>query len=173
MDLESRLRAFLRGEVQLADNAERLALAQRAWDLKWYAADVRLLSEALKSNPMLGDDPQSGHLYNAACYAVLAAGGKGMDQPPSDDAAKASFRRQALDWLKSDLAHWAKLSQSGSPQVQEPIVRHVKHWQADADLASVRDSEALARLPQAEQKPWKALLADVDSLLKLAERKSK
>ena len=34
------------------------------------------------------------------------------------------------------------------------------------DLAGVRDPEALIKLPQEEQKAWRDLWADVDTLLK-------
>ena len=38
-------------------------------------------------------------------------------------------------------------------------------WKADADLADVRDPDALAKLPEAERKAWQSLWADVDAFL--------
>jgi hypothetical protein len=41
----------------------------------------------------------------------------------------------------------------------------LRHWQQDADLSSVRDPAALARLPRDERDAWERLWADVASLL--------
>ena len=49
------------------------------------------------------------------------------------------------------------------------IVQTLKHWQQDADLAGVREGEALAKLPEEEQKAWQDLWSDVETLLKKAE----
>ena len=162
------LPAILRGEDKPNDNAERLAFAQMAYDRKHFAAAARLWAEALASDPKLGDDRQTQHRYNAACAAALAAAGQGKDEPPPDDAAKAKLRQQALDWLKAELAAWTKLLESGPPQARPAIVQTLEHWKQDTDLAGIRDADGLAKLPADEQKAWRTLWADVDSLLKRA-----
>jgi hypothetical protein len=48
-------------------------------------------------------------------------------------------------------------------------VKMLQHWQADSDLAGIRDPEALAKLPEAERKEWQALWAEVDALIAKAE----
>jgi hypothetical protein len=63
---------------------------------------------------------------------------------------------------------WAKLLESGPPQWRPFIVQTLQHWKVDTDLAGVRDPEALAKLPEAERKEWKALWANVEALLKRA-----
>ena len=40
------------------------------------------------------------------------------------------------------------------------------------DLIGVRNPDALAKLPEAEQKEWRALWAGVDALLKKTETRS-
>jgi hypothetical protein len=45
------------------------------------------------------------------------------------------------------------------------VPRTLKRWQQDADLSSVRDQEALAKLPQAEREAWCQLWSDVADLL--------
>ena len=40
----------------------------------------------------------------------------------------------------------------------------LRHWQKDPDLASVRDKEALAQLPEAERAAWQELWAEVETL---------
>jgi hypothetical protein len=41
----------------------------------------------------------------------------------------------------------------------------LRHWQTDADLAGVRDADALAALPESERAAWRALWTRVDALL--------
>jgi hypothetical protein len=50
-------------------------------------------------------------------------------------------------------------------------VQALRHWQTDPDLAGVRDKEALAALPEAEQEAWRKLWADMEELLKSLEEK--
>ncbi len=164
----NRLLAILRGEDKPKDNAERLVFAQLAYDRKHFAASARLWREALETDPKFGDDQQAGQRYSAACAALLAAEGQGKDEPALDDAAKEKLRQQAHDWLKAELAAWTKLIESGPPQARETVIKTLSHWKQDTDLAGIRDAAALAKLPAEEQKAWRALWADVDSLLKRA-----
>jgi len=82
--------------------------------------------------------------------------------------ANEKLRQQALDWLKAELATWTKLLESGPPQARQAIVQTLDHSKQDTDLAGVRDADGLAKLPADEQKAWRALWADADSLLKRA-----
>ena len=152
-----------------ADNAERVALAETACDLKQFGFAIRLWAQALESDPRLGDDRQARHRYNAARAAALAAAGQGKDEPPLDDGAKEKFRGQALDWLKTELIVWGKLLAAGPSPERQGIVQNLSHWQKDGDLASIRDGGALARLPVRERDAFAQFWADVAALLKKAE----
>ena len=44
----------------------------------------------------------------------------------------------------------------------------MRHWQQNADLAAVRDADALAKLPETERAEWHKLWQDVEALLKRA-----
>ncbi|HZY86491.1 MAG TPA: tetratricopeptide repeat protein, partial [Gemmataceae bacterium] len=171
--LSKRLPALLRGEDKPKDGAECLAFAQVASSQKQFAAATRLFAEGLASDPRLGDDRQAQYRYEAACAASLAAAGLGKGEPPPDDAAKAKLRRQALDWLKAELAVWAKHLESGPPEARPAIVQTLSHWREDTDLAGIRDMAALAKLPTEEGKAFTRLWADVAALLKKAEEKPK
>jgi len=166
--MPGRLAALLRGEDKPRDNAERLDFAQMAYDRKHFAVAAQLWAEALASEPRLGDDRRTQHRYNAACAAALAAAGQGKDEPPPDDAAKVKLRQQALDGLKNELTAWGKLVATISPVYWPGVVQTLEHWKQDSDLAGVRDADGLSKLPADEQRAWRALWADVDSLLKLA-----
>src|SRR5262249_59870885 len=101
-----------------------------------------------------------------ACAAALAAAGKGEDARDLTAEQRTKLRKQALDWLRADLAAWTKVAEGGQPQALAVVQRTLTHWQGDADLASLRDKEALAKLPQTERAAFTKLWADVDALLK-------
>jgi hypothetical protein len=42
---------------------------------------------------------------------------------------------------------------------------YLRLWQAESDLAGIRDPDKVAKLPESEQKACRALWADVDALL--------
>ena len=125
--------------------------------------------EALEAEPTLADDLRAGHRYNAACAAALAAGGMGEDADKLEEQERADWRGQALAWLRADLALWNKQLEQNTPQVRAAVKKTLQHWQQDKDLAGVRDETALAKLPQAEQEPWRALWVEVSSLATRAQ----
>jgi Flp pilus assembly protein TadD len=170
--LADRLPALLRGDEKPKDNAERLALAQMRSDTKQFAAAARLWAEALESDPKLADNLQAGNRYNAACAAARAGSGQGKDEPPLDEAARTRWRKQAIDWLKADLAAWSKTLGGGLDQARQVVSLILQHWKADPDLAGLREPEALARLPKDEQKACRALWAEVDGLLAKTRQKT-
>jgi serine/threonine protein kinase/tetratricopeptide (TPR) repeat protein len=166
--LDARLGAVLNGEAP-RDNAERLALARRAYDTKRHALAARLWAEAMDSDPKVADSRNPQHRYNAACAAALAADGQGKDDPAPDDATKLKLRQQALAWLKAELAVWAKFVESGPPQARASVAQTLAHWHKDTDLAGVREPGALERLPEDERDAWRALWAGVEDLLERAK----
>ncbi len=162
--LSKRHPAIMRGEEKPADNAERLRVARFAYDQKKFAAATRLWAEALETDPKLGDDRRTLYRYNAARAAVLAAAGQGKDEPPLDDAGQAKLRRQALDWLKSELTAWTTLRESGAPQGRLTIALALSDWQQEPDLAGIRETKALARLSRFEQTEWQTHWAEAAAL---------
>jgi serine/threonine-protein kinase len=152
--LAKRLTLVLEGKDRPADVAEHLEFTKVCRLMKRYPAAVRLYGELLAANPALANDVRAAHRYNGACMAVLAATLAG---PPADKE-RARFRKQALDWLRADLAIWAReRNRTGLGKV-------MTLWQQDADLAAVRDPQALAKLPQPEREQWQRLWADVELL---------
>jgi hypothetical protein len=117
---------------------------------------VRLWAEAFAADPGLGDDRQAPFRYNAARAAVDA-----------DDADRAKLRAQVLGWLQAELAAWSKVLE-GDPKASATVGPTLLHWQAAADLAGVRDRDALDRLPEGERDRWRDLWNDVVGLPKKA-----
>ena len=166
--LDERLAAVLAG-ARLNDDAERLAVAQHAYKRRRYALAARLCKDALDGDSSLADDRNSQHAYNAACAAVLAASGQGIDDPPPDDAAKATFRAQALDWLQAELDRWGKLIPIANPPGRQAIAQTMQHWQVDSDLAGIR-GDAIDELPESEREPLKSLWKRVQETMDTAFR---
>jgi tetratricopeptide (TPR) repeat protein len=171
LKLETRLPSILRREDQPASAGESLDLAQMCVHKKMNAAAARFWATAFAADAKLADDLQAGHRYNAACSAALAAAGQGEDAAKLDDKERARLRKHALDWLRADLAVYAKLLETGPPSARASAQRQLRHWQQDTDLAGIRDATALAKLPAEERTAFTNLWSDAAALLKKAEAK--
>jgi hypothetical protein len=165
--LDRKLAALVAGKGQSKDNAERLALARHAQQPfhKQYLLAARLYAEAFTHEPKLTEDLGKPHRYNAACAAALAAA-----TLKSDDKEKLRLRQQALDWLNADLALWENQVGTGNASAFALALRTLWAWQNNPGLASVRDKEGLAKLPERERKDWEKLWADVDTLRRRARQ---
>jgi serine/threonine protein kinase/tetratricopeptide (TPR) repeat protein len=160
-----RLSAIIRGDQQPKDNAERLRVAQAAYDRSRFATAARFWVDALAADPKVVNDRIAQHRYTAACAASLAGSGQGKEEPAPDEAARARLREQALAWLKAELSTWKRVSMTVEPGNKEAVVKALTHWKGDADLAGIRDDAALAKLPEQERAAFKRLWTDVDALL--------
>jgi serine/threonine-protein kinase len=169
--LEDRLPVVLKGKAEPDTAAEWRELALFAHIHKQLYGDAtRLWVRALKARPELGV-PGWGQGYSAACAAALAGSGQGEDAAGSDARERAQWRKQAREWLRAELTVWSKLLESGPRETLPSLSQTLRHWQADTDLAGIRDREALARLPKEEQEECRNLWAEVAGVLKKAEGK--
>jgi tetratricopeptide (TPR) repeat protein len=162
--LEPRLPKLLKGEAKPADPAEAMVLARMCQDhKKLYATATRFYAEAFAAEPKLAGDLAAQYRYNAACAAACAGCGRGQDAAQLDDPERARLRRQALDWLRADLAQYAAIVDKGPAQARAGVQQRLEHWQQDTDFAGMRGA-ALAKLPEAERPQWQKLWADVEAL---------
>lgn len=76
------------------------------------------------------------------------------------------MRKQALDWLRANLVLQTNQLEIGKPAACAAVKTTLLHWQKDADLESIGDEAALAKLSAEEQKALTQLWADVAALLK-------
>jgi tetratricopeptide (TPR) repeat protein len=129
-----------------------------------FAASARRFAEALAADPKLADDPSTSYRYTASCCAVLAACGLGSDAVKLDDAERARLRRQALSWLRADLAAWGQHVQKQPGRACSIVQQKLRLWQQDADLEGVR-GDGLAKMPEAERRAWQQLWKDVEEML--------
>jgi thiol-disulfide isomerase/thioredoxin/tetratricopeptide (TPR) repeat protein len=171
--LAPRLPALLRGEDQPRDNGERLAFAYMAKERQHYVVATRLWAEALAADPECANDFEAAPRYRAACAAALAVAAPGADAAPLDDHEKIGLRKQALAWLRAELA-WRGRQLDGDAPVDPTAAREaLQRWQEDRDLAGLRDAVALTQLPAEERAAFTQLWADVAALVKKAEEQER
>jgi tetratricopeptide (TPR) repeat protein len=163
--LRRRLPGLLAGRDQPADPSEGLAFAdlcrQRAQ--RRYALAARLYAAAFAVDSRLADDWQAAHRSHAASAAALAGCGQGADAAHLDDPEKARLRSQARTWLGADLTRWGEQAAAAAEDLPATVRQRLARWQQDPDLAGVRDTAALAKLPAAERQAWQQLWQEVDA----------
>jgi serine/threonine-protein kinase len=167
--LGEKLPALLGGEAEPDGTAEWLTLAQLCQCQRRHAAAARFYAAAFAADAKAAADLRQGHRYDAACSAALAAAGQGEGAKGLPDKARLMLRRQALAWLRDDLAAYRTLAERPEPAAKQLVQEKMRHWQQDADLAPVRDPRALDTFPDDERQPWRRLWEDVAALLKRME----
>jgi serine/threonine protein kinase/Tfp pilus assembly protein PilF len=164
VQLDGRLPDLLAGATKPESPGESIELARLCILKHLNRAAVRFYEEAFAGQPKLADDLRAGHRYDAACAAALAAAGQGKDADKLDSTERRRLRRQALDWLRADLAQRIKQTENGSPEARTLVQRTLADWQQDSDLASLRGEAALTKLPAEEQPAWRRLWKEVEAL---------
>jgi serine/threonine-protein kinase len=162
--LATRLPAILQGKAPSAGAAETAEQAQLCYLKKFYVASARLYARAFTASPKLADDLPAAHRYHAACAAALAGCGKG-DAGELTEKDRAGWRRQALTWLRADLALRARQLESGKREDRRTVWRTLYLWQEGPDLMGLRSPSAVARLSADERDACQQFWAEVKALL--------
>jgi tetratricopeptide (TPR) repeat protein len=170
LTLSHRVPGMLRGEDSPRDNAERLTFAMICIDSRLYATAARQYSDAFQADPKLGDDRDEEHRFFAAYYALRAAAGRGKDDPPPDEHARARLRAQAHEWLRAELTAWGQVLDRGDAKARKNAVNSVRGWKNLVYFAEVRDPDEIEDLPEAERAIWRSFWADVEVLLNRARQ---
>lgn len=166
------LKAVLERQRTPQDDDERFALLGACQFQGKFAFAAELYSHIFQSSPDLADKLtlecrlrgvglqgsdrpfdvlNSECRYTAARCAALSAGGSGSDGASLNDAERALWRAKSREWLLADLAVWEKILQSGSDMDRELTKRMLTYWEVDLDLAAIRESLALEKLPREER----------------------
>jgi tetratricopeptide (TPR) repeat protein len=161
--LESRLPAALASTDRSTD--DWLPLAQLCYVRGHYATAVEFYAKAFVASKELADDCRTGHRFNAACAAALAAAGKGNDAAGRADSQKRSWRRQTHEWLERDLEHWTELISAGGAGGSVEAGWFLTSCREAAELASLRGQRAIDLLPPDERDEWRTLWRHVDELI--------
>ena len=147
--VQDKLLVFLKGQFQPTTNDERLGLVNWCENKKLHYAATSLYAAAFAADPKLGDDLKAGHRYAAARSASLAAAGQGEDAAKLDNAERTRLRKQALEWLRADLALRTKQLETGKPadraEVQQTVRRLAKGHRPGRHPRRGRPGQALRR----------------------------
>jgi tetratricopeptide (TPR) repeat protein len=101
--------------------------------------------------------------FRAARAAVRAAAAEGVDAE-----TRQSLHASARGWLRDELVEWRERLAERPPRGRSGVSvldPELWHWKFHVDLASVRDADALAKLPVEEREAWEALWTEVDEVL--------
>src|SRR5262249_60068767 len=111
IEVDARLTEVLAGKGEPPSPPERLRLAALARQpyRACYAAAASLYADAFAARPSLAPPNR----YNAACAAALAGTGQGKDAARLGGSQRLALRRQALTWLRADLAAAAPAAPPG------------------------------------------------------------
>jgi serine/threonine-protein kinase len=185
------LQAFLQGKHQPQDADERLALLAICQVQGLYGACARLYADAFAADSGLAEASTAECLrraeleklrndrinvlkteprFLAARCAALAGCGLGEDGPKLNDAERTRWRTQACEWLRADLAVWAKTLESDSEASRDLAKEMLTLWLVEPDLARLRESGALVNLTVAEREEWTLLWGEVRRALEKAKR---
>ncbi len=165
--LEGRLPGIVRGTDKPAAD-ECLDAAELCFVKNHYATAARLYAEALAATPRLTEDLRAGHRFNAARAAALAGSGHGDDVAGLGEPEREGLREQAREWLRLDLAAWAKKVDTGTA---------ADRIQAAEDVVALAGRTRLGRAARArcngptlsdERKECDALWTEVAALLNRA-----
>jgi hypothetical protein len=98
----------------------------------------------------------------------MAGCGAGEDAAHLSDGDRAALRKQARTWLQADLDAWRGLLDKGPEKARPAAAQQMRNWLSDPELNSVRDPNALSKLPEAERQEWQKFWSDVaDTLAKV------
>jgi serine/threonine-protein kinase len=164
--LDNRLPAVLLGSAGPLIRAERIEYARFFLQYKQlYGTAAGFFEQAFTENPGPAQDLGNHDRYDAARAAAQVARGQGEDAALADATQRTRRRQQALDWLRAELAIWAKLLDEKKSHGRAQVANALRDWQREPALAGIRDAAALAQLPQSERDACRELWAEVGKLL--------
>ncbi len=172
LDLERVLDAAISGTMT-PDRGDWYELARIARSTQRSAGAAAIVARALVADPTTADvgppevasrlDHPLRHL--GACAAALAGTGRGRDAVVLDEPARTGWRKQAVAWLRTDLAAQAARLDKGSGHAAG-VHKTIQEWTRDPDLAGIRDEAMIEELPPGERSVARAFWSDVDALLR-------
>jgi hypothetical protein len=165
VELDSTLAGVRAGTVTAADPKAVLELAVFATRHKnWPYTAVKLAEKAFAAGSASTATHDTGHRLAAALAAAAAFSGRGDDARELDAVEKARLSKLALGWLRADLSAWTKRLETAPIEAHAQVEQTLRHWRAEADLATLRDEASLAKLPDNEREEWTTLWAEIEAV---------
>ncbi len=159
------LPTFLEGKYQPREVDERIALLGVCQFTNRSLASAQCYADTFADAPNVAEDYSIGRRYMAACAATRVGCGKSEDAAHLGEPEQTKWRAQARAWLRADLAAWGKALDSNLVTTRDRARQSLTQWQADPDLAGLREPAELEKLPPDERKDCLALWSEVGALL--------
>ncbi len=155
LGLQERIPAILAGAEPPHDALDLALLATlcNTGEKRHPVAAVRFFRAAFAARPESLDIPREIIHRLAASSAAQAAAGDGEDAGALDAAERAALRRQALEWLRVDLARWEAIRPHAAAERFE-VRTGVNFLLLSPELASVREAAELDHLSAEERAEW-------------------
>ncbi len=150
--LEPRLPAVINEREAPADAEEAASFARLAFARNQPEAAARLWTQAFAASPDIETDLVAMNRFQAARAAVRAGTEGAGERAESGTNSRAKRRRQAIEWLRADLAASQAALDSGTAPQRAGVARRLSRWRVDPALAPIRDEPALSALPEAERR---------------------
>ena len=161
-DFDAGLTDYTSGKKRPANATDGFLLWELCLIRERYASAAHFYAAACESDPERG--AQILHTYFlrvVSCPVAAACGTEGT----IDD--RMVFSRQARQLFRAHMALLEKAAREEAAAAdRESAADTVLMWKETPFLEVVRDPDSLAKLSDAEQKEWKQLWADLDTLLK-------
>jgi Flp pilus assembly protein TadD len=171
-DRVNRVKDVLDDKTRLHGADDHLAFARLCMLWKHYYIDaVRYYGDAFGIRPALADDVRQGHRFDAACAAALAGSGQGEHVSSFTELDRRRMRDRARQWLEEDLAGWAKFVGSDKPADLAQARATMLHWRLERCLSTVRNRDALEKLPDPERVQWQQFWDKVDGFVNQLRQK--
>jgi hypothetical protein len=105
------------------------------------------------------------HRSNAARAAAQEGCGHGADATSLGEEERARLRDQARQWVGADLAARVRDLDTDATAARLDVCEALTRWRMELDLACVRDSGELNKVPADEQKEYFTFWAEVTAVL--------
>ncbi len=161
--LEEHADAIRQGTYEPDSTRAALDAAEWARCKGAHAVAVAYFQQAFEGYVEEFDDARLRIRYRAARAAARAGEAAGI---VSEE--RKALHVQARGWLEEELPYWRSRLDERPPRgrIHVSIVEpELWHWKYHLDLASVRDADALAKLPDDEREAWEAFWQEVDAVL--------
>lgn len=158
---ESRLERIADGSDKEASALDLVLAGHLLMKRKRNAEAVACFARAFEMDGALAEDNTDANRLTAS-RAAMIAGAVGSE---GDSPARERLRKQALAWLREDLAMVTGKVDLSERENRASTNERYTRWCVSPDFASIREAESLARLGEAERGEWMRLWADVHELL--------
>ncbi len=155
------LAAMVEGKQEPRNNDERLAQLGICRFENRFAALSRIYAEAFAADPKLA----SKYRFRAARVAAQAGCGRGSDTSHLADTERRKLRAQARAWLGEELSVWKVRLDRNVAGARDAARQELTKWCKEPELAGIRESAELEKLPADEKEDCRRLWDEVKTVL--------